>query len=441
MTVLDDHFPQGDDETVVPTSSSVPILSQMRQIVIKKRLLISFLLTFFILALSSASILTYFFFRSKSITNFKSLAIEHIESHYPSMDPSKRAGFVEEIVKIRQTGKITSEAESELDMLIEFDAFVEKYKKVHRSFDQRVQRFLTFRKNYHIVKTHKPTEPYSLDLNKFSDLSDEEFKALYPVITPPKTYTSLSKHLEFKKMSHKNPIYISKLKKAKGIEEIKDLSLITGENLNWARTDAVSPIKDQGDHCGSCWAFSSIASVESLYRLYKNKSYFLSEQELVNCDKSSMGCAGGLPITALEYIHSKGVSFESEVPYTGIVSPCKPSIKNKVFIDSISILKGNDVVNKSLVISPTVVGIAVTKELKLYSGGIFTGKCGGELNHAVLLVGEGVDHETGMRYWIIKNSWGEDWGENGFLRLQRTKKGVDKCGILTFGLNPILYSS
>ncbi|EAN31018.1 Papain family cysteine protease family protein [Theileria parva strain Muguga] len=441
MTIIDDHFSYRDGEDRVSRSRGDPLLNQMKRIVIKKRVITSFFVIFFILALFGGSLAAYFFLGSKTIRSFKSAAIEHIESTYPYMEPSKRAELVDEIVKIRQTGKITSEASDELDVLIEFDSFVEKHKRVHKTFDQRLERFLIFRKNFYIVRAHKVSEPYSLELNKFADLSEEEFKALYPVITPPKAYTSLSKHLEFKKMSYKNPIYISKLKEAKGVEEIKDISLVTGENLDWTRTDTVSPVKDQGDHCGSCWAFSSIGSVESLYRLYKNKSYFLSEQELVNCDKSSMGCSGGLPITAMEYIHSKGISFESEIPYIGIDAPCRPSIKNKVFVDSISILKGNDVVNKSLVISPTVVAIAATRELKLYQGGVYTGKCGDALNHAVLLVGEGYDEETGLRYWIIKNSWGEDWGENGFLRLERTKKGLDKCGILTFGLNPILYSA
>ncbi|UVC49732.1 cysteine proteinase precursor [Theileria orientalis] len=387
-----------------------------------------------------AGIASFFLFKSRPARNFKSGLIKHIEKEYSGLESFKKVTLVDDLLKIYKSGKISNDAALELDMYYSFELFSAKHGKKYADFDKRTDRFIIYRENYLKVKDHKGDAPYKVELNKFADMSDEEFMKLHHEIKPPKYFTPVSKHAEHLKRSLGNSLYISKLKRAKKIDfDINDLSDVTGEDLDWRNADVPTPVKDQGRSCGSCWAFSSVGSVEAVYRLYKDVTYDLSEQELVNCDQYSSGCNGGLPYTALEYVHSNGISFSSDLPYDGVDEPCTPNELEKVFIDSLVVTNGVDILNKSLVLSPTVVGIAVDTEMKFYKSGVYTGKCANEQNHAVLLVGEGYDEESKKRYWVIKNSWGKDWGENGYIRMERTDQGNDKCGILTFGINPVLY--
>ncbi|UVC54313.1 cysteine proteinase precursor [Theileria orientalis] len=429
-----------DPSSEVSVSPETPFYNSVNRSKRRRHSRIVIILCAVLASAIASGIASFFLIRSRSARSFKSGLVKHIEKEYPRLESYKKVTLVDDLLKIYKSGKISKDASLELDMYYSFELFTVAYGKKYANFDKRTDRFIIYRNNYLKVKDHNGKAPYTLELNKFADMSDEEFMKLHHEIKPPKYFTPVSKHSEHLKRSVGNSLYISKLKRAKNIDfDVTDLSEITGEDLDWRNADVPTPVKDQGISCGSCWAFSSVGSVEALYRLYKDVTYDLSEQELVNCDQYSSGCNGGLPYTALEYVHSNGISFSSDLPYDGVDEPCTPNDLEKVFIDSLVVTTGTDVLNKSLVLSPTVVGIAVDPELKLYKTGVYTGKCATEQNHAVLLVGEGYDPESKKRYWVVKNSWGTDWGENGYIRLERTDEGSDKCGILTFGLNPVLY--
>ncbi|UKK01366.2 cysteine protease precursor TacP [Theileria orientalis] len=414
------------------------IKKSFRSIVTKRRIVIISGVVLSVLLVVGLTLTGIFVSRAQYAKKFSSNLQNHVKSSFPSMDEKLTEAYVTELSKMYKSREISYDHVKEFDALRSFEKFKADYNKVHATDDERKERFLVFRKNYLETLTHKGHETYTKSVNFFSDLTEEELNRLFPKIEVPKE-KSPSEHLE-RVMSSRScdPKFLKKLSLAKGFTSpITSLDGITGESIDWRKANGVTKVKDQG-MCGSCWAFASVGSVESLYKIHTDKLLDLSEQELVNCESKSHGCQGGFGDTALEYVKNKGISSTVDVPYHAKDQVCDIKSHNKVFINSLTITKGKDVMNKSLVLSPTVVYIAVSSELMTYKAGVFNGSCSKELNHAVLLVGEGYDEILGKRYWLIKNSWGPHWGEDGYLRLERTDKGTDKCGVLDTGITPML---
>ncbi|XP_057453132.1 senescence-specific cysteine protease SAG39-like [Lotus japonicus] len=187
---------------------------------------------------------------------------------------------------------------------------------------------------------------------------------------------------------------------------------------------------------GCCWAFSAVAATEGITKLSTGKLISLSEQELVDCDTKGVdqGCEGGLMDDAFKFImQNKGLNTEAKYPYKGVDATCNANAEAK---DAASIKGFEDVpansesaLLKAVANQPISVAIdASGSEFQFYSSGVFTGSCGTELDHGVTAVGYGSD--GGTKYWLVKNSWGEQWGEQGYIRMQRdvaAEEGL--CGI------------
>lgn len=230
--------------------------------------------------------------------------------------------------------------------------------------------------------------------------------------------------------------------------------------IDWRALGAVTPVKDQGQ-CGSCWSFSTTGSLEGAYFVSTGVLQSFSEQELVSCDNfknggTNLGCNGGNVEPTLTWVGKQGgICREEDYPYvsgTGKVPDCSRScspVSGTTVKKVIEVTANSDTaMMTALVQQPVSVAIEADQSaFQLYKSGVFTGACGANLDHAVLLVGYGTDDSIngGTDYYIMKNSWSASWGEQGYMRMGRgvdpvSKKpyngGKGQCGVLMSGVYP-----
>lgn len=200
-----------------------------------------------------------------------------------------------------------------------------------------------------------------------------------------------------------------------------------------------SPVRNQG-MCGSCWAIVAAAAVEASVVINNGVNVKVSPQELVDCDTQyNRGCSGGNPAMAFSYIQSYGIASAVSYPYIGVSHyQClnrqrAVGISGTVHITSFdSSLLQYYVTNTG----PVAVGVCASDySFMFYQGGVYNNrKCCTSQNHAMLLVGYGTDSgDSGKDYWVLRNSWGKSWGENGYMRLLRYD-GNDDDGRYTGGI-------
>eukprot|EP00644_Phytophthora_capsici_P017325 jgi/Phyca11/125051/e_gw1.57.143.1 len=204
-------------------------------------------------------------------------------------------------------------------------------------------------------------------------------------------------------------------------------------SLDWSDTACMSPIQNQGQ-CGGCWAFATVAAVESLKCISNGKTSVnkYSEQQLLGCDSQNQGCGGGAPVYAYEYIQQNGLCGESAVPYemsNGGTATCGTTCsQSDPGLTGYENLQAGDesALVKSVQSQPVVVAVASANDVfKQYTGGVVS-SCGTtDVDHAVVVVGF---DDTSFK---IRNSWGEDWGDAGYIRMARGSSGMGTCGLLT----------
>merc|ERR1712226_8720 len=265
-----------------------------------------------------------------------------------------------------------------------------------------------------LVKEHNATDSkFKLGHNKFSDFTDYERSQLLGYIAPTET---------------EEPVWL---------EPTND------DSVDWRTKNAVTPVKDQGQ-CGSCWTFSSTGALEGAHAIATGELLSFSEQQIVDCANvkhgyMSFGCNGGNQSVAFKYLEKHNAELESVYKYTAKNGTCAYNKDSTTAVDVstyTNVTKNNVSQMKAAVAAqPVSVSIEADKRVfQQYTSGIFdSADCGTKLDHAVLVVGYGTDN--GTPYWIMKNSWGTVWGDQGYMKIQ-IEDGAGICGIQMGPLYP-----
>ena len=215
-------------------------------------------------------------------------------------------------------------------------------------------------------------------------------------------------------------------------------------SVDWRKNNAVTDVKNQGK-CGSCWAFSATGSVEGIIAIKEGTLFNISEQQLLDCSSSygNHGCHGGSMDSAFKFIIDNGLCTEESYPYEGSESGNCNQCKSVVQINNYQDIESNNekILKRAVAQQPVSVAIEADKfSFQHYSNGIFSDQtCGTKLDHGVLIVGYGYDSFSDMEYWLVKNSWGDQWGENGYIRIQKNiENSSGLCGIAMMPSIPLL---
>jgi len=307
--------------------------------------------------------------------------------------------------------------------LVIFRTWMASYEKEYKDETEFQHRLQVFKRNYDRVQKHNSKEPkssYTLAVNKFADLTHQEFKDIY---------------LGYGTKGKSSPV-----PSRKNIVHSPRNNSIPA-NWDWRTKNVVSEVKNQGQ-CGSCWSFSTTGSTEGCHALKTGNLVSLSEQNLMDCSTSygNEGCNGGLMTLAFEYIiNNKGIDTEASYPYEGEDDTCRYKSANSgaTLAGYVNVTSGdeNDLLTKANVGPVSVAIDASSEDFQLYDGGVYVDyECGNtidSLDHGVLVVGWGFEQGwvENTYWWIVKNSWGEDWGESGYILM--TRNWDNMCGIAT----------
>jgi len=297
-----------------------------------------------------------------------------------------------------------------------FDDYVSEFGKAYNGIEESTSRKAIFEENLMKIKEHNAIQDKSwfVTVNSFTDVTNDEFR----------------------KMTKGRKEIPTELTEA--FETVANVDL--PDRLDWREKDGVvTPVKNQ-EACGSCWAFSATETFESHLAIATgSKAPVLSPQQIVSCAPNpkhcggSGGCQGSTQPLAFQYTETAGLTTESEYPYRGVTGTCEKSkIKPVGFNTGLTQLATNNYTQLMQAVA-TKGPIAISLDAggfytnQAYGGGVVN--CGShyDMDHAVQLVGYGTD--GGKDYWLVRNSWGEGWGESGYIRLQRFGEGKEPCGM------------
>lgn len=312
------------------------------------------------------------------------------------------------------------------ELSAQWESYKQEHNKLYEKAEEEIARRMRWERNLQYIEEHNKEadsgkHTYWLAMNKYGDMSNEEFRRQMNGYSNAKSAI---------------PAY-------ERVYHVSEDDAIP-DSVDWREKGYVTPIKDQGQ-CGSCWAFSAVGSLEGQHFKSTGKLVSLSEQNLVDCsgNQGNQGCDGGLMDQAFTYIKvNKGIDTEKSYPYEAVDGNCRFKKANvgatdKGFKD-IEAGSEDDLTNAIATVGPISVAIDASQDsFQLYSKGVYyePGCSSDELDHGVLAVGYGKDSK-GEKYYIVKNSWGTSWGDQGFIMMSRGKQ--NNCGIASAASYPLV---
>jgi len=306
------------------------------------------------------------------------------------------------VVALYHHTQTKAQVASEDSLFAEFQAWKAQYNKPYGGAEE-TRRFNIFKSNKAVIESHNTVNrTYTVGVNQFTDLTSEEFSAIY-----------LGFKVEDANNSNATVAFAS------------DANPTT---VDW-RGKTVNDVQNQ-QQCGSCWAFSAIAALEGLQAKTNGKLMKFSEQQLVDCSTTNNGCNGGLMTNAFTHAAVYGLETEDNYKYMGVDGKCKYEALKVVFKnENYKNVAAYDWKALETAVAQQVVSVAIQADatpFQYYTGGVINDvACGTSLDHGVAVVGYTEDA------WIVRNSWGPTWGEDGYVRIAKGDQsyGAGICGI------------
>ncbi|XP_062279341.1 cathepsin S-like isoform X2 [Scomber scombrus] len=303
-----------------------------------------------------------------------------------------------------------------------WDLWKKMHGKTYHNQVENIHRRTLWEKNLMLITMHNleasmGLHTYELGMNFMGDMTPAEFQQFFGGLTPP-----------------------TDLKRAPSLF-LGTTGADVPDTIDWREKGCVTSVKYQGK-CGSCWAFSAAGALEGQLAMTTGKLVDLSPQNLVDCSwkYGNQGCNRGNKYKAFEYVMDEGIESEASYPYEGSEGECRHNPMNRAAncSDYILLPRGDEEEMKQAVgtIGPVSVSIdAQQSSFQFYKSGVYDDpNCTQNTNHAVLAVGYGTDN--GQDYWLVKNSWGTGFGEEGYIRMSRNKN--NQCGIALYAGYPIM---
>eukprot|EP00117_Sycon_ciliatum_P024526 scpid62967/ scgid20568/ Putative cysteine proteinase CG12163 len=300
----------------------------------------------------------------------------------------------------------------------EFQTFLRQYSPAYCNSAPEIRRRADiFKQNMKIAEEfqHNEISTAKYGITELADLTPEEFHQRYamPVQIKPE---DVQEQLRRGRAQRAAPLNLNTLP----------------TNFDWRERNAVTAVKNQGN-CGSCWSFSATGNIEGQWAIKTGRLVSLSEQELLDCDYADGACGGGLPWTAYGAVKRiGGLDTEENYPYQALRGTCSLNRADRLYTVNGTVFLAHDEAQMAAWLvrnGPISIGLNA-RAVQFYQGGIAkfpSSMCDPNmLDHAMLIVGFGEEH--GTPFWIIKNSWGVGFGEEGYWRVYR---GGNLCGLTT----------
>ncbi|XP_028749500.1 cathepsin J-like isoform X1 [Peromyscus leucopus] len=292
--------------------------------------------------------------------------------------------------------------------------------------EEEAQKRAVWEKNMKMIKMHNDEKGlgkhgFTMEMNAFGDMTAKEYRKLMTDIPVPAAMT------------------------VKNVQ--KPLASEFPSFVDWREKGYVTPVRNQGN-CGSCWAFAATGAIEGQMFWKTGNLTLLSVQNLVDCSKpqGNNGCSNGTAYNAYKYVlDNKGLEAEATYPYEAKEGPCRyhPENSSAYIVDFVSLPANEDYLLIAVAnIGPISAAVDASHDsFRFYKGGIYhEPNCSSySVNHAVLVVGYGSEgnEKDGESYWLIKNSWGDEWGIEGYMKIAKDRN--NHCAIASYAAYPDIF--